>query len=714
MSVSGEEACPQFPRESAFRLVCGLLFLLLLSGGAYLLSALPLSPPVRLILGLGVGSILFLPGAWLSRYHLSPGDSLLGGGTVFLFTAVVPWCLQVVPDRPWAGFGASAVLLVLFAALAQRAAGRLAALSVCLSGIWLGSLVLPGLSPVDRAAWLSLAACLLTAWLFLWWARRPYRVFPELALAVLYGCFGLFGAATVREDRFAFALMVLALVCINACCTLLALRYAVQWNRGAQYFAAFNALGFCFAALRLAPDAAWLAPVALLASGMVAAWTAHRHEGLGALAGYYMGQVTLALALLIVLAVPVGFNLILVVLLCSLPAVLGIRHGGRAYRLTEYGLITAVLIASFLTELPRHALTLGPLTLSIGWLFLLAVAAVFIVMGRIHHHWSVHGSVRSPAKLWTLENEQKLLGLTHLFAASLLLMLHTILQRNDSESLPMMLALQGFLFLSLGMLFLDPGLALIGVVPVMAGHACYYAYSYLIPSSAETSAHGQYPAMAVLMAATLLLALVCDDWLGRQCKGRPVFAERFFGMLPYLPMLLPPAILLVQDGSGMRRAAGAGVLGVLGLGIPKLARWPMPGLSTWGYGAALAALFLFLRNFYGAPVPAYANGAYLPALAACLVILALLERIIVPAALGEGNAAMRTTALCAFGLAALGAAGLYRWNDGALFALSLVMLALLLGMTGYLSRTRGYYPAALLVLLLAVAWALLALAGMVG
>ncbi len=639
----------------------------------------------------------------------------MGGGTVCLFTAVAPWCLQVVPDRPWAGLGASAVLLVLFAALAQRAAGRLAALSVCLSGMWLGSLVLPGLSAVDRAVWLFLAACLLTAWLFLWWARRPYRVFPELALAVLYGCFGLFGATTVREDRFAFALMVLALVCMHACCTLLALRYAVQWNRGAQYFAACNALGFCFAALRLAPDAAWLAPVALLASGMAAAWTAHRHEGLSALAGYYMGQVALALALLVVLTVPAGPNLILVALLCFLPAVLGVRHGGRAYRLTEYGLITAVLIASFLTELPRHALALGPVTLSIGWLFLLAVAAVFIVMGRIHHHWSVHGSVRSPEELWTLENEQKLLGLAHLFSASLLLMLHTILQRNDSESLPMLLALQGFLFLGIGMLFLDPGLALIGMVPVMAGHACYYAYSYLIPSSAEISGHGQSFSMAFLMAATLLLALVCDDRLGRQCRGRPVLAERFFGMLPYLPMLLPAAILLIRDGSGMQRAAGAGVLAVLGLGVPNLARRPMPGLSTWGYGAAITAIILLGWSFYGSLVPAaYADGAYLPALVACLVILALLERTIVPAALGNGKSAAWAACLCAFGLAALGAAGLYRWNDGALFALSLVMLALLLGMTGYLSRARGYYPAALLVLLLAAAWALLAAASMLG
>lgn len=691
-----------------------MLFLLFLYGGAHLLSALPLSHSVRATLGFGAGLILFLPGAWLSRYRLSPGDSLLGGGIVFLFTAAAPWCLQVVPDRPRAGFGACAILLILFASLAQRVAGRLAALSACLSGLWLGSLVLPGLSPVDRAVWLSLAACLLTAWLFLWWTRRPYRVFPELSLALLYGCFSLFGAAAAREERFAFAFMVLALLFVHACCTLLALRFTARWNGGAQYFAAFNALGFCFAALRLAPDAAWLAPVALLASGMAAAWTAHRYEGLGVLAGYYMGQVTLALALLVVVTMPAGFNLILVALLCFLPAVLGIRHGGRAYRLTEYGLITAVLIASFLTELPRHALTLGPLTLSIGGLFLLAVAAVFILMGRIHHHWSVHGSVSSPEALWTLENEQNLLGLTHLFAASLLLMLHTILQRNDSESLPMLLALQGFLFLGMGMLFLDSGLALIGMVPVMAGHACYYAYSYLIPQSAETTGHGQYGATAVLMAATLLLALVCDTRLGRQCKGRPVFAERFFGMLPYLPMLLPPLIFLVRDGSGMQRAAGAGVLGVLGLGIPRLARRPMPGLSTWGYGAAFAALFLFLRNFYDAPVPAYADGIYLPALAACLVILALLERTIVPAAFGDGNAARRVGTLCVFGLAALGAAGLYRWNGGALFALSLALLAVLLGMMGYLSRARGYYPAALLACLLAAAWALLAVAGMLG
>lgn len=633
---------------------------------------------------------------------------------MFLFTAVAPWCLQLVPTRPWAGLGASAVLLVLFAALAQRAAGRLTALSVCLSGMWLGSIVLPGLSAVDRAVWLSLAAYLLTAWLFLWWTRRPYRVFPELSLALLYGCFGLFGAIAAQEDRFAFALMVLALLFVHACCTLLALRFTARWNRGAQYFAVINALGFCFATLLLAPDAAWLAPVTLFVSGITAAWTAHRHEGLGALAGYYMGQVTLALALLVVVIVPAGFNLILVALLCLLPAVLGIRHGGRAYRLTEYGIITAVLIASFLTELPRHALTLGPVTLSIGWLFLLAVAAVFIVMGRIHHYWSVHGSVRSPEALWTLENEQNLLGLTHLFAAALLLMLHTILQRNDSESLPMLLALQGLLFLGIGMLFLDPGLALIGMVPVMAGHACYYAYSYLIPSSAETVAHGQSLAMAVLMAATLLLALVCDGRLGRQCQGRPVFAERFFGMLPYLPVLLPAAFLLVQDGTGMQRAAGSGVLAVLGLGVPALARRPMPGLSTWGYGTAITAIILFIRSFYGSPVPAYADGAYLPALVACLVILALLERTIVPAALGNGKGAEWAASICAIGLTALGAIGLYRWNGSVLFALSLLMLALLLGMTGYLSRARGYYPAALLLLLLAAAWALLAAAGMLG
>lgn len=700
-----------FPQESLFRQICGTLFVSFLACIACLLYVLPLPPSLRAGIGFGLGGVFLLPGVWLSRYQLMPGKSLLCGGIMFLFTTAVALFPQIMPGRPWAGPCACAALLVLFALLAYRASSRLAGLLVVLFGVGLGYLALPRLSPVIQASCVSLAAFLFVAWLFLWWAHRPCHVFSELSLALVYGAFCLFGTASVPEERLALAFLILALLFVYAFLTLLVLQFSLKWNRSGRLFAAINALGFCVSLWRFAPDTPWLAPTVLLVSGVVAAGTTRRYERLSALTGFYMGQITLTLALLVLLTAPAGYNLIIVALLCLLPAALGLRHSHRIYRQTEYGLILTVLAATFLTELPRHSIMPGVFTFSSYWLFILVVAAVFILIGRLHHYWSIHGSVRSPETLLTLENEQKLLGLTHLFAASLLIMLHTILQRNDSESLPMLLALQGIFFLGVGMLFLTPELALIGMVPVMVGHACYYACSYLVPLSAETVAQSHFSTLVLLMAITALLALLSDRQLGKRSKGKPLFGERFLGMLPYLPVILPPAYFLVQGASGMWVAAGAGIVGIAGLSLPGKIRRAMPGLSGWGYTGAFLSLGICLHALLDKDTPTYSDSAYLPTFLVCLAAMIFLERALTPAATGNRKGVVWMTSICCLAITAIGIAGLYRWNDSALFTVSLVLLALLLGLAGFLFRVRPYYYAALLVAACAAAWLLLTATG---
>jgi len=718
-----------FPAHGAGRIV-GVVCILFLVACAWLVSVLPLSTDVRIALGLGFGLVLFVPGAWLSLSRLTPGKSLLSGGMAFLFltaaalfegggsTSQLPSLLA----HPHVETALCLLLLLLFGVVAHRATSPAAGLLTCLLALYVVRDLLPMWSPFSRAAALALAVAGLLAWMFLWGATRADRLFPEMACLFIYAAVILFGSGAAREDNRAFALSVITLLSVYALCSIFLMRRSVRSGRGLTGFALLNGAAFAAAVWRLTTETgagtAWLAPLVLLAVGAAATVALRRHHALIGLSGLYLCQALLAVMALFLAYLPSGPALLLVAGLGVVPAVFGRSDSGWAYRVTEYGFILAALTASFVLELPSRPMLLGPIPVSTHWFYLFGTAGIFAVLGRMHYHWSCREELHG-----TTQTAQRLLSLTQFFAAALLLMVHTILHRNDSESLPLLLSLQGLCFLGMGMLLLMPGLAVIGLVPVMAGHVCYYARAFLVPNAPETTGQGEVWQLGILLAVTLLLALLCDWQLGKRGPGKPLPTERVLAMLPYLPLLVPLSSVMAGNAPPVNLAAVLGGIAVASLmtarvailrrrqpeRIPAVPAHGLPGLWTLGYACALASVCVCVYGILFTTKAAFSYGGYLPAFWGYLVSLILFERL---AARPNGRAAWTCRLLCA-GIVLLAVAGLYPWNPGPVFAVALAGLALMFAVTGYAFRVREYYPAALLLLLAAGAWSLLLLTGMV-
>jgi len=201
--------------------------------------------------------------------------------------------------------------------------------------------------------------------------------------------------------------------------------------------------------------------------------------------------------------------------------------------------------------------------------------------------------------------------------------------------------------------------------------------------------------MAVLLLITLLLALLCDWQLGKRAQGHPLAMERFLALLPYAPLLLAPL------AAGFPRAlpyvflaAASAAIGLLALLVMRVPQYPMPAL---GYLAVSVSLVVYVYGLYASEVPAYADSSYFPLLCLYLIVLLALERT------GGSRTFGMRLALC-LTIAALGALGLYQWNGGPVFAVSLACLALLMLLTGFVFNARAYYYTAALLFIVALIW----------
>ena len=224
------------------------------------------------------------------------------------------------------------------------------------------------------------------------------------------------------------------------------------------------------------------------------------------------------------------------------------------------------------------------------------------------------------------------------------------------------------------MLLLMPGLAVIGLVPVMAGHVCYYARAFLVPNAPETTGQGEVWQLGILLAVTLLLALLCDWQLGKRGPGKPLPTERVLAMLPYLPLLVPLSSVMAGNAPPVNLAAVLGGIAVASLmtarvailrrrqpeRIPAVPAHGLPGLWTLGYACALASVCVCVYGILFTTKAAFSYGGYLPAFWGYLVSLILFERL---AARPNGRAAWTCRLLCA-GIVLLAVAGLYPWNRG--------------------------------------------------
>jgi hypothetical protein len=704
--LSDLEMTRQYPKEGVFRQITGLFFLLLFFAAIYLTDRLPLGVSIRFIILFAAGLVFFLTGYGLSRGEVITASTVQSMGILLLLTSSIYLALNGIAEGSWLGPGLCVVLLILTAVSLRRAKASMPALALALSLLYLAMRLFPKLLPVHQSFALALAAVFAVTWLFLWRLDRPASFLPSFLLILLYSIFAFFGGDAARQSSFAFVVLTPSLVIIYAVSMFLSLQYTARWKMKGLPFIAVNALGFALTLTLLIPEVPWLGSLILLISGIYTSKIARRYEHLQGLARIYLGQVTLAFAVCIVFILPPGYNWVAASLLCFLPARLGAYHGSRAFYLTEYGLIIAVTTATFLTDKQQWTGAESALFLAPAQLFLLIVILVFIILGRLHHYWDRHqGSENDPYRWFALQQQHQLQAASYFFAVALLLMLHTLWGRNDNESFPVLLGLQAYFFIGAAMVLVDGRLALIGLVPLMAGYLCYYACPYLIPTAFEAAPLPDRATFLFLSSAALILAVLGDHLLAKQSRGKALPSEKLFAMLLYLPLFIPAAWSLWSI-SFMAFAAAVGILGFAGIVFLGGRRCTLPGLSTWGQGASLSMPLLFLWFFLKIQAPAYSDPFYLPALLIFLILFLIWEAwLVARLSISRG---LKNSLSCtgAVSVTVLGSLLLYPWNSGPIFAGSLLLLSVLLGVTGFVKGQRSFYILALVIVTLATLWAL--------
>ena len=597
----------------------------------------------------------------------SAGKSLLGGGMILLFFVVASMAFQTVPETgfwtflihlPGGGWFCIGLLLV-FGVIAHRAASASASLFVCLLGLYYLHLIFPNLAAAGRIAHLIVFSVSLLVWAGCWLSRKQTLFFPQAALIVLYGAIAFYGGNVASPAAFSLSPVVLSLLFTYVAFNLVIMHVSLQRESALRGVALLNGLGFGIALWRLTATfqagPSWLAPVVLLIAGLGAERATRGYAPLKTLSDFYLCQAFWSLLFLCMLYLPAGGGLV-AASLCFLPARYEVRHGGPVYQFTEYSFILSAVVMSFLAEFSAQSAALGPVSLPVFWVYLLAAAAVLLLLARTHYAWAGSADTIRPDDPVRFALQQKAGCAVSLFGYALWVMLHTILRHNDTESLPLLLSLQGFAFFGLGLIFLRSGLALAGLVPVMAGHACYYAAIQWVPSVAGVPSESRWRPIAALLIITLLLAFLCDWQMGRRVKGHPLLMERLLSMLPYLPLFLVPLSMNLHKDlpqiylPPLFAAAGRQAFSLRGhRGITHA------GLQTLGYGmVALASYSVWLR-----------------AMRRPLALIAGISRFWERIFGFDGARRYRRPATFGIRLALCpvrhGALGLYQWNSGPLF-----------------------------------------------
>lgn len=677
-----------------FRQLLGVCCIAVLTFSAWALATLPLPASQALSLGYGLGLMCFLAGAYLATRGMPPGKTLLGGGMAYLFFATHLGAYMLTVRTSAAAFPgvlAGLLLLVLFAAMAWRARSQSAALLTLALGIFFLRYAVRDLSDPYGLLLFVLTAGLGAAWSGAWALRLPGRLFPKMAQFVLYAGYlyigqRLLGRAPEHGSFLAAALTGLyVLLLLPPLVQGLSGRYAPAGVRVTGIVS--TALFFSVALFLLvrADLPLWPAPAAVAVVSAIAVVLLCRGGRDSALLPLYMTQAVFGLVLAVALPLPAAPRFIAFAGLCAAPAVLGRWRPHRVPRLCEYLLLAAAAALSFLIEAPHRFVLLGPVGIPVFWAQLLSALALLVLLARLHEDWARTEAV--PAR----GRAQELLALACACVAAVLLTVHTILKRGDSELLPLVLSVQGMVFLGLGMAMASSLLTWAGLIPVFAAHACYYAYPLLTTAAVVW----ELRMVQAMLIVTAILALACDSRF--RDRGMPWTAA-----LPYLPM---PLLIVHYLHADMPLLYVTPLLLAVALPIGALAPSlyaRLPGLVGAGYGTAILAAGCYLYALLTLPV--YRYGWHVPLLALSLALAIGMERHGGHTLWLDWRRRQVLSWLLVLAMAVTGAFALYRWNNGAVYIPALLSLALLFGVSGWLYCVRAYYVAAASLVVCAVGW----------
>lgn len=694
----------------AFRQVSGVCFVLLFTSFAWLLVRLPLPTAYSVVSGYGLGLVLFLPGALLATRGRTGGKAMLGSGAALLFIITVATLFDIaairLPLHPYGGIAVCVGMLLLFAALAWRAASQSVSLLTLSLSLYMFYRVAPQLLPGISGVLLFLGVCLLVLWLCLWTTYRTERLFTHFALFIGYGALYTLGRQDGTQAGWLAAALALLYVSMTGLVVDQVFRDQAR-QRSLMFFAAANTLLFALAAFLLFVanhnGHLWFSMGTVFVISTLAAIALYLVHSEGTLISLYVVVALLALLACILLPLAPGFRLVMLAAGCMALALLSRWRSDRLLRLTEYVLLATVFFTSFSMDAQADFVLLGPFSLPVRWAWLLSAAIMLCLGSRLHTLFPAKGNKEAGG----IAIEQELPAFVCAFTAALLVTIHTILSRGDSEALPVILSAQSMVFLGLGMLFLTPTISLAALAPVVAGHTVYYAFPYLVASAAWPTPDTQKTHEYALIAATLVLALATDIWMHLRLGRQTGLKEKILAAVPYMPAL----VMVVLSALGIMPVAYLPAL--LGLATVTLFSlnnkkgWGMPGMTALGMVTLALSVVIFVYSTAAPSVPVYSLPWFLPLNGVYLACLIGVERLVAVPQISTGSPRIFLSYTLILIIAVVGAVGLYSWNNGGIYFPALLGLSLLLATFGRLFRARGYYHVAILVVLFALGFLLL-------
>ena len=693
----------------ALQQISGIALITLFSAVAWVLIHLPWSPAYTAITGYGLGLVLFLPGIFLTTRKRMGGKALLGSGTALLFLVTETFLFGMhafhFPFHPYGAIVVCAGILTLFAIPAWRASSQSISLLTIFLALYTFYGVAPHLSVTAQGVLFLIGIVLLILWIFLWTTYRSERLFTHFALFFGYGALYVMGYRNGISP-----LWILSVLLFYVSMTALSVDQVFRdhnRHRSLLFFSCANTLLYVLTTLLFTSSSyaghLWLMLLAAAIVNTFAALALYLVHREGFLISMYAVAAVLALLISLLLPLAPGLRLMVLASACLVPVLVSSWRSSRLLSFSEYGLLFLVFIASFDLHDQTKPVLWGPFSIPAQWAWLLAAATILCIISCFY---SLR-DLRKNDKPSICHNGYELSAILYAFTAALLITLHTILLRGDNESLPVILAAQGMVFLGLGMILFTPTLSLAGLIPVIAGHTIYYAFPYLTASAVWTAAEMQAEHVYILFIATLVLALFTDYLLLKRLGSKTSLIEKMLAAIPYLPALTLLLLTAIEYIPVLYLPALTGMISLVLLLPFRLHRGNMPGMTALGSGMALLSVAAFFYALFTPIVPAYSLSLYLPLLGGYLLCLILLERF----STSSGTPPTWRQSLFSYSLIALtaliGAIGLYGWNNGGIYFASLPGLSLLLIISGRIFHAKAYYHVAFLLVFFALVFLLL-------
>ena len=372
--------------------------------------------------------------------------------------------------------------------------------------------------------------------------------------------------------------------------------------------------------------------------------------------------------------------------------------------LTFAGCLAAVRIAG--------TMPIGGYTIPKNWFSAVGVAFFFIIVAWFYEKFvrRLRPRLRVSSGQWFMSDtfldlRSPSLAITHAAAASFILLTITILECGDDVMLPYLLAGEGLIMASLGLILLTPQVEVASVLLLAASHVCFHIFLWFpvfgiqwLPVEGFEEQNNYVLYTGLLALFTYVGAHAWERYLARYRHPEAEWEHHLVAAIPYLAATFMLATLIGRRMDPVYVPAVQGALGVALLLIGRLTRYPgvkASGIFALGLGAAS-----LVRGIYdsGAPITKAPDfllhfGLFLGTCAASERLLVILQRQEAWSRKLEDG--LRT--LLVLLIVCLGVLGFFEWCSKDAFIFYVLGLAVILISFGAVFRESRYRWGALVL-----------------